>query len=280
MNASLTQPPSSHRKISRRHALLTALASGPLACQRARQPPPTAASAAPPGGASGGAAFGGLAVATAGPMRDGERGGVAVVLLHGWGAPGDDLVPLGEVLARPGSRFYMPAAPLTEMGGGRAWWHLDLQRPGNAEDDVLPPDHRPNPEVTAARAAVQAVLRTIIERQAPATLVLGGFSQGAMLSLDVALAASPAVTRVAALSGLLLADSIPALRAAGTAPTRPPVFQAHGRQDQVVPFAAGDRARQLLERHHFAVTWRPFSGGHTIPPEVVRDLGDFLFAPA
>jgi phospholipase/carboxylesterase len=58
------------------------------------------------------------------------------------------------------------------------------------------------------------------------------------------------------------------------------VFQAHGRQDPVVPFAAGDRARVLLERHGFQVTWRPFSGGHTIPPETVRELGAFCFLAA
>jgi predicted esterase len=45
----------------------------------------------------------------------------------------------------------------------------------------------------------------------------------------------------------------------------------------VVPFAAGDRARELLERHQIAVTWRPFNGGHTIPPEVVRELSAFIF---
>jgi phospholipase/carboxylesterase len=275
MNASLGEPTPPQRKISRRHALLTALASGPLACQRANRPERPAASTAATTPANPG--FGGLPVVTAGPMRDGERGGVAVVLLHGWGAPGDDLVPLGQALARPGSRFYMPAAPLAELGGGRAWWHLDLDRPGLAQEDELPPGHQPNPEVTAARAAVQGVLRTIIERQAPTSLVLAGFSQGAMLALDVALAAAPAVHRVAALSGFLLADSIPALRAAGAAPSRPPVFQAHGRQDQVVPFAAGDRGRELLERHHFEVTWRPFNGGHTIPPETVRELGAFCF---
>ena len=69
--------------------------------------------------------WGGLDVARVSDMREDERGGSAVVVLHGWGAPGDDLVPLAEALQRPGVRFFVPAAPLPEMGGGRAWWHLD-----------------------------------------------------------------------------------------------------------------------------------------------------------
>ena len=265
MNAPLTEI--TDRPITRRLAL-SALASGPLACQRSRRP----ASLAAPPTATANAAFGGLNVATAGPMRDGERGGIAVVLLHGWGAPGDDLVPLGEALARPGSRFYMPAAPLPEQGGGRAWWHLDLDRP--PWDPAQ--ERAPNPAVPAARQAVQAVLRTIIERQAPTALVLGGFSQGAMLALDVALAGAPAVHRVAALSGVVLPDSKAALQASAGG-TRPPVFMSHGRYDQIVPFAAGDHGRQQLEGAGFQVTWRPFPGAHEIPPEVVRELAAFIF---
>jgi phospholipase/carboxylesterase len=98
-----------------------------------------------------------------------------------------------------------------------------------------------------------------------------------MLSLDVALDASPPVDRVAALSGVLLADSVAGLRAARA--TRPPIFVSHGRGDPVVPFRAGERAKDLLERHAFTVSFHPFAGGHEIPPEVVSALETFLFAP-
>jgi phospholipase/carboxylesterase len=217
-----------------------------------------------------------LEVVSLGDMEPGETGGAAVVLLHGWGAPGDDLVPLAEVLARPRTRFFMPAGPLAEMGGGRAWWHLDASdRPAHAWDDRLPADHRPNHQVTAARAALQALLRQIVDRHRPDSLALGGFSQGAMLSLDVALAAAPAVDRVFALSGVLLADSLPGLQALAV---RPPVFVSHGRRDGVLDFQGGERCSQLLARHGHAVTWRPFDGGHEIPPPVVEALRAFLFA--
>jgi phospholipase/carboxylesterase len=209
-------------------------------------------------------------------MREDERGGGAVIVLHGWGAPGDDLVPLAEALNRPGVRFFIPAGPLPERGGGRAWWHLDPDtRPPHAYADEPPPGFQPTPEVLAARTGVQALIANIVAQHAPATVSLVGFSQGAMLALDVALAGAPAVDSVVAMFGAILVDSLAAL----TAPraTRPRFLLAHGRHDPVVPVAGGSRAKELLEKHGFPVRWRPFDGGHEIPAPLLADVERFLF---
>src|SRR3954464_203144 len=119
------------RRFSRRNALLGTLAAAPFGCPGS--PRGSAASAqtgdaAPP--------WGGLKVVRVSGMRDDERGGSAVVVLHGWGAAGDELVPRAEARKRPGVRLFVPAAPLPEIGGGRAWWHLDPNtRPPHAYSD-------------------------------------------------------------------------------------------------------------------------------------------------
>jgi phospholipase/carboxylesterase len=219
-----------------------------------------------------------LKVVPVSDMRDDERGGQAVVVLHGWGAPGDDLVPLADALRRPGVRFFVPAAPLPEMGGGRAWWHLDpMTRPPHATSDVPPPGFRPTPAVVEARTAVQALIAEVVRKHQPATVALMGFSQGAMLSIDIALAGAPAVDRVVAMSGIVLQDSVPALAAPRA--SKPRFFLSHGRQDPVVPFQGGTIAKGLLEKNGFDVTWCPFDGGHGIPPQVLSDAARFLFAP-
>ncbi|MGY0231844.1 alpha/beta hydrolase [Longispora urticae] len=219
----------------------------------------------------------GLRVAVLTAMPEDERGGTALILLHGWGAPGDDMVGLGRLLARPGTRVFAPAGPLPEFGGGRAWWRLDPdERPAWAWEDRAPADHVPNALVTAAREAVLGLLATVRDRYAPDTVVVAGFSQGAMLALDVALRAEAGVDRVAALSGVLLADSLAGLHAPG--PRRPRVLVAHGRSDAQVPFPGGEQARDLLDRYGYDVTWRPFDGGHDIPPEIVAALDTFVFA--
>jgi phospholipase/carboxylesterase len=216
-----------------------------------------------------------LDTVTISKRAESERGGVAVVLLHGFGAAGDDLVSLAEHLARPGSRFFVPAAPLAQGGSGRAWWYFDQDRPPHAWDERLPEGFHPHPQVARVRRAVQQLLRDVRARYAPERLVLGGFSQGAMLSLDVALQANPPVDRVAVLSGVLLAESLSALQAARD--PKPRVFVSHGRQDPVLPFAAADSARRMLEHHGYAVQFQPFEGRHQIPDEVVAALADFIY---
>lgn len=95
-----------------------------------------------------------------------------------------------------------------------------------------------------------------------------------MLALDVALAGAPPVQRVAALSGVLLADSLAGLHA--LTEERPRVLIAHGRQDELLQFGGSERARAVLVKHGFPVTWHPFDGGHEIPGEVVAALRRFL----
>src|SRR5215510_13412091 len=69
---------------------------------------------------------------TGGTDGNGGGGGPVVILLHGFGAPGADLVALGDVLAVPkGTRFLFPVGPLSldiAFGDSRAWWIIDIAR--------------------------------------------------------------------------------------------------------------------------------------------------------
>jgi phospholipase/carboxylesterase len=209
---------------------------------------------------------------------DGSGGGDGplVVLLHGFGAPGDDLVPLAEVLQVPATvRFVFPAAPLPLPGGwgdARAWWMIDLARFERSDMRDLSsevPDGLPE-----ARARVLALVGALDERLAPGTLVLGGFSQGAMLSCDVAGHLRRPLAGLVLLSGTLLAahEWAPQLEArAGL-----PVFQSHGSGDPLLPYRMAERLRDLLTAAGLAVEWVPFRGGHEIPPAVMAALGAFI----
>jgi phospholipase/carboxylesterase len=230
---------------------------------------------------------GGLDVVRLGPLREQDQGGLLVVLLHGWGAQGDDLVSLARELAHPRARFLVPAAPLARPGGGRAWWQLDRNdRPVQVSSDELPPSFAPNAQLTAARQAVQALLRDARQRYQPEAIAIAGFSQGAMLALDVALQAQaddPPVARVAVMSGALLADSLAGLRAQksalpATKAALPAVFVSHGRADPVLPFERGASIETVLTAHGYAVTFYPFEGGHQIPAALVARLRQFLFS--
>ena len=209
-------------------------------------------------------------------MPEQERGGLAVVVLHGWGAPGDDLVSLAQRLAAPRSRFFVPAAPLPK-GRGRAWWSLEPgERPAHAWHDQAPAEFRPHAQVTSSRQAMQRLVREIRARYQPTRVALVGFSQGGMLSLDVALAGDPPIDRVGVLSGVIIADSLAGLHAAPS--PRPSFFVSHGRGDRVLPFKAGEGTARLLEKYGFQTSFQAFDGEHAIPPEIVAALKTFLYA--
>ena len=271
----------------RSSVLLAAWSAGSWACQAGEIPSAASRPSASAGSAavaravaapSAAAAPAGLDVVRLGPLREDEKGGQLVVLLHGWRARGDDLVSLARELARRGTRFLVPAALLVEPNGGRAWWRLDSGvRPAHVSKDELPADYHPSAQLAAARGAVQALLRDAQQRYAPDSIAVVGFSQGAMLALDLGLAGEPPIERVAVLSGVLVADSLPALHAKQG---KPAVFVSHGRSDQMLPFAEAASIESVLKPYGIPVTFFPFEGGHQIPSAVVEQLRAFLAAGA
>ena len=206
-----------------------------------------------------------------------EAPGPVVVLLHGYGAPRDDLVPFARWLVRqPGlaaTRFFMLGAPIG-MGRGAAWWTLDApaERERRRAAGDLGEDETPA-GLVEARAKVVDFLRELSRREGVtlASLTIGGFSQGAMLSVDVALHLPEPPRRVVALSGAVRGgetwpETVSGLRA----------FVSHGRRDPLLPFELGEHLRDRLRERGAEVTFVPFDGVHSIAPEVRVALASFL----
>ncbi len=205
---------------------------------------------------------------------------LTVVLLHGFGAPGDDLVALGQYIAAP-ARFVFPEAPI-ELGGlygdSRAWWRLDLARLEEEMRTGAIRDRRSEvPEgLEAARTQLLEFLEQLEERYSLENnqLVLGGFSQGAMLALDVALHREVAPAGLVLLSGTLLAQAIWETRMTKLAHV--PVFQSHGMHDQLLPFSIAELLRDEMRAAGANVEWCAVHGGHEIPPSVLDGVTKLL----
>jgi len=218
---------------------------------------------------------------TGGVNREGGGDGPLVVLLHGFGAPGTDLVGLWRVLDVPSKvRFAFPEAPLSmpQLGMGRAWWMLDMAKIEQAMMSGVPRDlsGEDPPGLPAARAQVLDMLDALQEKLGVSgtKTVLGGFSQGAMLSTDIALSTDRELAGLALMSGALLAKErwMAGLgRRAGL-----PVFQSHGQQDMLLGFGQAEKLHELLEGAGLAASFLPFRGGHEIPMPVLERLGGFL----
>jgi phospholipase/carboxylesterase len=217
------------------------------------------------------AKMGGLDVVLAGGS-DGHGGGdgACVVLLHGFGAPGEDLVPLTRYLAAPrGTRFVFPAAPLDlglPFSDARAWWMIDIARFERGADWTQ--------EVPPGMEAARAKLEALLDELKPGRLVLGGFSQGAMLSLDVALRRELPLAGLVLWSGTIVAEPEWAPRMRSLRGKK--LFLSHGRQDPLLPYFVSERLRMLLETGGVDVRFVSFSGGHEIPQVVLEETGAFL----
>jgi phospholipase/carboxylesterase len=223
--------------------------------------------------------FGGLRVRIAGGEdREGGGDGPVIVLLHGFGAPGDDLASLWRVIAAPrGTRFVFPEAPLALPGFGeaRAWWMLDVARlEGIARGETRDLSGEVPEGLAEARDHVTRMLDEVERKLQPSKLVLGGFSQGAMLSCDIALRTDRKLAGLVLLSGTFISEN--EWRPLMSSRHGLHAFLSHGNADRMLPFIQSERLRDALKEAGLSVTWVPFRGGHEIPGSVVDALGVFL----
>jgi phospholipase/carboxylesterase len=205
-----------------------------------------------------------------------------VVLLHGFGAPGDDLVGLaGALTAPPDTRFVMPAAPLALpglYGDARAWWMLDLARIERALAGIVDDRSDEVPDGLLEARALIAGLVDDLYRGGTKRVVLGGFSQGAMLALDTLLHIDHPIAGLAFLSGTRI--NAAAWRARLARVKELPVVMSHGTADPLLPFAAAASLRDELRGAGADVDWIEFAGGHEIPQTVLAGVNRLLARPA
>jgi phospholipase/carboxylesterase len=199
---------------------------------------------------------------------DGEPEG-ALVLLHGRGADERDLFPLLDALD-PERRLLglTPRGPLSLPPGGAHWYALG---------GIPTPDPSTFWPTFEAASAWLDELSVPLERT-----VLGGFSQGAVMSwaLGLGRGAAKRPAAIVALSGFL--PRVPA-RAGGSALELDlsglegyPVAIGHGTHDPVIPVEFGREARQRVEPAGAAVLYRESPLPHTIDPGFLPDLRELV----
>lgn len=205
----------------------------------------------------------------------------AIILLHGFGADCTDLASLSEAVdLDEETAWFFPNGPHEVPIGphmmGRAWFPLrlaELQERGVDFTQEVPPGMEQ--AVANVAKAVMAICRT--HQLAYENVILGGFSQGAMIALAVAIQLAEAGNRIGGLtlfSGTLVAERALTERAKVLAGIR--FLQSHGTLDFVLPFALAERLERVLVDAGLDGMLLPFRGGHEIPMPVLREWQSWL----
>lgn len=207
------------------------------------------------------------------PLIDGPRAAPAsgrpatslVILAHGYGSNGDDLIGLVPYWrdALPDTAFASPNAPQPVPGapGGFQWWPIG------------------GPDRASGAKAAAPVLDAFIDAElarhglSEDRLALVGFSQGTMMSLHVGPRRTRQVAGIVGYSGMLVDEAA----LASEARTKPPILLVHGDADPMVPVTAFYNAREALQRQGFEVESHVSRGlGHSIDMDGLRLGQQFL----
>jgi phospholipase/carboxylesterase len=212
-----------------------------------------------------------MMMSLSGPTRPPVAGGPPrrlVMLLHGLGADGNDLIGLQQVWGRllPEAEFVSPDAPFPcDMAPyGHQWFSVQDRSP---------------PAVLAGVRAAAPLLDAFIDEELAkrglddGDMALVGFSQGTMMSLFVGLRRAKPLAGILGYSGRLIAADL----LVGELRSRPPVLLVHGTEDPLVPFGSMAEAARALQQAGVPVETLACVGTeHAIDPQGLQRGGQFL----
>ncbi len=212
-------------------------------------------------------------------LKVGRGSKKAIFMLHGYGASMNDLAGLESALDQNNEYdWFFPNAPIKIALGmhmeGRAWFPINMQeleramRTGEFRrfEDKNPKEFQE--ALSLANKFVQSLSSQYDE------VIIGGFSQGAMVSSHLSGMDIKNLKALILFSGTLLAKDSLIEKLEGKDSI--PFFQSHGKVDPVLNFDESMKLFELLKLCRFQGEFVPFDGAHEIPPIVIRKSIEFL----
>lgn len=194
-----------------------------------------------------------------------------VVLFHGFGADANDLAGLVDsfVFNKP-CNWLFPNGPLSVPIGpgwtGRAWWTINMNELPGDWSRLRPPN---------MDQAVDKAMKMLSSMKIPMKdLIIGGFSQGAMLATELFLKMEETPAGLVCLSGTLLSQDTWSELIKKRQNSK--VFLSHGEMDPVLPHKGSVQLQNFFEKNNVQTQFVSFRGGHEIPMNVIQKLKNYL----
>ncbi|MDX2241959.1 MAG: alpha/beta hydrolase [Leptolyngbyaceae cyanobacterium bins.302] len=190
-----------------------------------------------------------------------------VILLHGWGANCNDLPPIAEMMDLRNYQLVFPEAPFDHPYNplGKMWYAFP-----DRYSFLGTPEFRDRPDLSTSRQ----LLLEFIQLQADiagiplSRTILGGFSQGGAMTLDVG-------TQLP-LAGLMILSGYLHAPLQAEPGTIPPTLVIHGRQDTVVTLPSAHQVRDRLQALNTPLQYEEYEMGHEIQPVVLGKIQTFV----
>ncbi|MFP5519113.1 MAG: alpha/beta hydrolase [Bdellovibrionia bacterium] len=202
-----------------------------------------------------------------------------IILFHGYGADASDLFSLHEYIQTQKEFNWLFPQGILEvpigMGWtGRAWWNINMQAIEEAASRGETRDMSQE-KPAGLEKAENLALEMIRQLKVPwEKIILGGFSQGAMLATQLYLKAPTHPAGLVILSGTLLNQE--EWKGAVTQRQGQPFFMSHGTQDSILGIKQAQQLESLLTMGGLKGSLLSFRGGHEIPVPVLRGVSQYL----
>eukprot|EP01091_Cochliopodium_minus_P000421 TRINITY_DN103_c0_g1_i1.p1 TRINITY_DN103_c0_g1~~TRINITY_DN103_c0_g1_i1.p1 ORF type:complete len:302 (+),score=96.49 TRINITY_DN103_c0_g1_i1:54-959(+) len=210
-------------------------------------------------------------------------------IFHGFGANADDLKSLARgyldnIKDSAKIKFVLPEGLVSLGPQQSAWWPIDQMKLMMAiqTNDFSITEETPF-GIDSVREKISSLINTLVEESKQynpkfsisQNVLLSGFSQGAMLALDLTFFIKEAPLGLSLLSGGIVCKNEWVKSISNGKLNGLQIFQSHGLNDPILPIIIGQSLNSLIKESSAIVTYHEFNGGHSIPSEVLFDLSKF-----
>lgn len=197
----------------------------------------------------------------------------SIIWLHGLGADGHDFEPIVDELSLSKEiRFIFPHAPsqpVTVNNGMTmpAWYDIKSAQIDNMQDET---------GIRQSQKSILALIEREIERSINSeNIILAGFSQGGAIALHTALRYEKPLAGIMGLSAYLpLAETV--ANEINEVNHKTPIFLAHGKYDQIVPFQLASNTNVILNKLSYTTELKQYEMEHSVCPEEIDDISDWI----